>query len=129
MLERDVAEGDVGRTRGEIERLAIGNVARAEPVDLAETADCLEASLKESGIEVTGRDRSELASECTGHSTDTATDLDERLCLRVRGSKPEDRQIRAHFGITGGDELFQRQVVTLFVVEHPAGPTHHLVAT
>jgi hypothetical protein len=129
VLEGDVAEGYVGRIRREMKRLAVGNVTRPEPVDLAEKSDCLEATLKKSGIKIAGRYCAELASEGTGHSADTTTDLDKRLFFRIQGSKPKNGQIRTHFRIPGGDKLLQGKVTPLFIVEHPASSTHHLVAT
>ena len=56
VLQRDVAEGDVGDVVGDGEAAAVGDLDRAQPVDLAEPGDRLPAALEEAGVEVAGVD-------------------------------------------------------------------------
>ena len=128
VLQRDVAERHVRRVRRQVQGLSVGDVDRAEPVDLAEPSDGLVGALQEPGIEVARHDRSVLAGERTGHPTDAAPDLDDRLLVDVRCPEPEDREVRRHFRVTGRHELRERELGAGLVVEHPARRPHDIVA-
>ena len=128
VLQRDVAERHIGGVVGEIERLAVGDVARPETLDLAEPADGLERPLEEPGVEVAADDRAELAGEGAGHPADAATDLDQRLLLVVGSTQTELGEVRRHFLVAGRNELFEREIGAGLVVEHPPGGTHDVVA-
>ena len=56
MLERDVAEGNVGTVVGQRDRATIGNRARLQPFGATELGHGLAAPLQERGIEI-ARDR------------------------------------------------------------------------
>jgi hypothetical protein len=134
VLEGDVAEGQIGGVRRQIERVAVRHVARAEAVDLAEAADRLDAPFEKAGVEVACDDRCVLTRERARHPADARTDLDERLLIGgptfgVGGAQSEHREIGRDLGVTGGDELLERQFAARLVVEHPTGGAHHVVAT
>ena len=56
VLQRDVAERDVGGVVGDAQAAAVGDLDRAQAVDLAEAGDGLPAALEEAGVEVAGVD-------------------------------------------------------------------------
>ena len=89
MLERDVAEGEVSGVVGQVERAAVGDLDRAQPVDLAEPADRLVAALEEARIEVAGDHRAELAGEGARHAADAGADLDQRAGVVVGSAQTE----------------------------------------
>ena len=127
MLERDVAEGDVGRVRRQVERLAVGDVAGAQTIDLAEATNGLEAPFKETRVEVARCDVPELTSERAGHPTDAAADLNKALLVEVGRTEAKNRQVRPHLSVTGGDKLLKCEVGALLVVEDPPGTPHDVV--
>ena len=127
MLQRDVAEGDIRRVRRDVQRLTVGDMDRAEPIDLAEPPHRLVGSLEESGIEVARHHGAVLTRERTGHAPDTAADLDEGLLVDVGRAEAEHREVRRHLRITRGDELFEREFGAGLVVEDPTGGSHDIV--
>ena len=128
MLQRDVAERNVGGVRRDVQRLPVGDVDRAEPIDLAELCDGLVSPLEETGVEVARHDRAVLAGERTRHPTDAATDLDERLLVDVRRPEPEHGEVRRHLRVAGRHELREREFRAGFVVEDPPRGPHDVVA-
>ena len=120
VLQRDVAEGDVGGVVGDRQRAPVGDLDGAQPVDLAEAGDRLPAALEEPGVEVARDDRAEAAGERARHPADAAADLDERALVVVAVEELEAVEVDGHLVVAGGDELGERQRVARLVVEHPA---------
>ncbi len=109
MLQRDVAEREIGRVGWQIEGATVGDLERAESVTLAEPTDRLVAPLEEPLVEVAGDDRAELAGERARHPADAGADLDEGLLLRVRAAQAERLEVGGHLVVTGCDELGERE--------------------
>ncbi len=128
VLQRDVAERHVRRVRREVQSLPVGDVDRAESIDLAEPSDGLVGALQEPCIEVARHDRSVLAGERTRHPTDAAADLDDRLLVDVRCPEPENGEVRRNLRVTGRHELRERELGAGLVVEHPSRRSHDIVA-
>ena len=78
VLQRDVAEHDVGDAVGDGERAAVGHLDRPQAVDATVSGHGLAAALEEAGVEVARVDRAEAAGELARHPPDARADLDER---------------------------------------------------
>ena len=74
---------------GTARRAPVGDLDRAQPVDLAEPGHRLPAALEEAGIEVAGVDGAEPPGEGARHAADAAADLDQRPIGRRRRLQPE----------------------------------------
>ena len=108
--------------------MAVGDHQGAEPVDLAEPPDRLAATLEEPGVEIAGDHLAVLARERTRHPPDPAADLDQRLLFDVGRPQAEHGEVGRHLLVAGRDELLEREVLTLLVVEDPPGRADDLVA-
>ena len=127
VLERDVAEREVGDVGRHVERSPVGDLDRAEPVDLAEPGDGLAAAFEEAGVEVAGVHRRELAGERARHAADPAADLDDGALVGAVRAQPEHVEVREHLVVAGRDELVDGELRAGLVVEHPSGLPDDLV--